>query len=348
MSKGRVSLNTPGVLNRRRLSAAAAVIAAMMSLAACGSSSNSTSSSKEAGTSSSGSSASTGGSKLMILEFSFPCGLNETIAKACAGAKAAAKALPPGYKLQIKTGVDIADNTAFNNLIQTSLQLHPGAVMVFPAGPAAQTPILNRACDQGVKVVILGSPAKGVKCQSTLVGQDDAEAGALVGRWLVKHPTKSKEVGIVTQPPGEFTSTDNRVKGFTQAVEAGGYKVVATAITDLTLDKTRTEVTNMLTAHPNIGAIFSANGPMGQGTSQALRKKPGIVHVTLDFDSTNVKPLLNGSLGAVTDSHAYDFGKLAVETTVKVLQDKQVPPKVNTPLSVVDKTNVKQVASSQQ
>jgi len=343
VSKATSRVNTHAVWNPRRAAFVAVIATVGMLVAACGGGSSS-SSSTQAGTGSSAKSASSGGSKLMLLEMSFPCALNEPIQEVCAGAKAAQ--LPPGYKLQIKTGVDIADNTAFNNLIQTSLQLRPNVLIVFPAGPAAQTPVLNQACAKGVKVVILGSPAEGVKCQSTHVGQDDIEAGALVGRWLVKHPPKSKEVGIVTQPPGEFTSTDNRVKGFTQVVTAAGFKVVATAITDLTLDRTRTEVTNMLTAHPKIGAIFSANGPMGQGTSQALKGRHGIEHVTLDFDSTNVKPIENGSLSAVTNSHAYEFGKLAVETAVKVLQGERVPPKVNGPLSIVDKANVQQELKS--
>ena len=32
----------------------------------------------------------------------------------------------------------------------------------------------------------------------------------------------------------------------------------------------------MLTAHPKLGAVFSANGPMGDGTEQALKKMTGL------------------------------------------------------------------------
>jgi ABC-type sugar transport system substrate-binding protein len=329
----------------RRWTAAAAAAALCAGLAACGDAGKDDATG--ASPSVAGSSKSASGHKLILMEMSFPCGLNEGISKYCEGAKAAK--LPAGYELQIKTGVDIADNTAFNNLIQTSLELKPAGLIVFPAGPAAQTPTLNRACDQGVKIIILDSPAEGVKCQSALVGMDHTETGALVGRWLAEHAQGSKEVGIVTQPPGQFTSTDNRVKGFKKAAEAGGLKVVATAVTDITLDKTRTQVTNMLTAHPDIGAIFSANGPMGQGTTQALKAAKAfgrIAHVTLDFDSTNVKQLKAGELSAVTNEHPFEIGRIAVETMVKVLEGESVPATVTTPQSVVDKTNVDQAAGT--
>src|SRR3954451_17369062 len=114
----------------------ALVIAASLTLTACGGGGSRASTSIG--------SAGQAGSKLIIFALSFPCGLNEGTAGMCAGAKAAGKELPPGYQLRIKTGVNYADNQAFNNLIQTSLQLKPAGMIVFPAGPAAQTPVMNQ------------------------------------------------------------------------------------------------------------------------------------------------------------------------------------------------------------
>src|SRR6185436_14107049 len=188
--------------------------------------------------------------KQIVLELSFPCGLNEYATNLCEGARDAARELPAGFGFDIKTGVNYSDNVAYNNLIQTSLQLRPAGLILFPAGPAAQTPIINRACDEGVKIIIIDSPATGVRCQSSFIGADHEQLGVESGRWLIEHPPAGKEVGVVTQPPGEYASTDARVEGFTDTVEAAGYRVVATAVTDLSLDRTRTGVTNMVTAHP--------------------------------------------------------------------------------------------------
>lgn len=277
--------------------------------------------------------------KQIVFGLSFPCGLNEYSTLLCQGVEDAAEDLPSGYSLEIKTGVNYADNVAFNNLLQTSLQKQPAGLIVFPAGPAAQTPVLNDACEEDVAVIIIDSPAEGVECQEGFVGADHEDLGASVGKWLLEHPPASKEIGIVTQPPGQYASTDARVKGFTDVVEAAGYTVAATVTTDLSLDKTRTVVTNMVTANPELGAVFSANGPMGQGTAQALKGHPEIVQLTLDGFVEDAKLVASGEVGANGAQNPYQMGQLAVQSMVKVLDGDDIPEVKYTTSLVVDQTN---------
>jgi ribose transport system substrate-binding protein len=315
----------------------------LSSMAALALSSCSSSTGQHAATSGPGGSS---GSKPILAELSFPCGLNDYAKQLCAGATAAGKQLPSGYTVQIKTGIDYGDITAYNSLIQTSMQLKPAGLIVFPNGPAAQTPVLNQACDQGIKVIIMDSPANNVKCQSSFVGANHLQLGVEDGKWLIAHPPASKEVGIVSLQPGQYQSNDDRVKGFTQTVEAAGYHVVATVVTDNSLDKTRTEVANMITAHPNLGAVFSANSPMAQGTIQALHGHPQIEHLTVDGNLSDIPAILNGSISADAAQDPYAQGQLAVQYMVKVIQGQSVPAKTYTPYKVVDKTNAAAFQSS--
>jgi ABC-type sugar transport system substrate-binding protein len=319
---------------RCNLLAAAASAVLGLAVAACSSSANSSGGPNHGGTSAAGS-----GSKLILVELSFPCGLNDYAKQLCAGATAEGTRLPAGFKVQIKTGINYADVTAYNSLIQTSMQLNPAGLVIFPNGPAAQTPVLNQACDKGIKVIIMDSPATGVKCQSSFVGADHHQLGVLDGKWLIAHPPASKEVGVVTLQPGQYQSNDARVKGFTETVEAAGYRVAATAVTDLSLDKTRTEVANMLTAHPNLGAVFSANSPMAQGTMQALKGQPGIVHLTVDGALTDIPSILNGSITADAAQDPYAQGVLAVRYMAQAIQGQTVPAQTYTPAQIVDKTS---------
>src|SRR5262245_14584760 len=55
--------------------------------------------------------------KLILFEMGFPCSLVGGVQELCNGVAAAAKHLPHGYKVQIKTGTNYTDTTAFNNLI---------------------------------------------------------------------------------------------------------------------------------------------------------------------------------------------------------------------------------------
>jgi ABC-type sugar transport system substrate-binding protein len=325
-------------LRSRRWVTGALIMATGLALAACSSTHASTSST--AG----------GGSKLILFELSFPCGLNDYASQLCAGVRAEAKTLPPAYKVEVKTGVDYSDVSAYNSLIQTSMQLHPAGMILFVNGPAAQTPFINQACAQHVKMILVDSPATGVKrgCQSSFIGADHYQLGVEDAKWLIAHPPAngSKQVGIVTQPPGEYASTDARVRGFTQTITAAGYQVVATAVTNLSLDTTRTEVTNMVTAHPDLGAIFSANGPMGDGTVQALKNNHRIVQLTLDGFLNDIPSIINGTISADAAQDPYAEGKTAVHYMAEVLQSKKIPALTYTPSEVVSKESAKAYLSA--
>ncbi|MEU6643354.1 sugar ABC transporter substrate-binding protein [Saccharomonospora sp. NPDC046836] len=277
--------------------------------------------------------------RLIVFALSFPCELNDYATRLCDGVNAGASELPSGYRVDIKTGVNYGDNVAFNNLIQTSSQLQPAGLIVFPSGPAAQTPVLNQACDKNIKVIVIDSPADGVKCQSSFVGANHEQLGTLAGEWLVSHPSPTKNVGVVTLPPGQYTSNDDRVKGFTQTVEANGYRVVATVTTDLSLDSTRRGVANMLTAHPDLGAIFSANTQIGQGTLQALKDNSQVVQLTADGSLTNVPNILDGTVSADAAQDPYGMGRTAVQYMARVIQGEQVPETTYTRAGIVDRTN---------
>lgn len=318
------------------LIAASLAVAACVALAACGSS-------DEGGSSTTGGSSS-GGSKLIVATMGFPCSLNDFAKSLCDGFKAGEAALPAGYRFELKTGTDFADQNAYNNIIQTSTQLNPGGLIVFPGGPAAQVPVLKQACDKNIKIIIIDNPVEGLgDCQSSYIAANHEQLGRDVGKWLTERAPASKEVGIVTLPPGQVSSNDDRVKGFKQAVEAGGFKVVATVPTDLSLDKTRTQVTNMLTAHPNIGAIFSANDQMGYGTAQAVANSShkDVLQLTIDGALDAVKRIPDGlAVNAAQDP--FFAGKQSVLNMAKLLEGEKVAPVIYAPSKLIDETNAKE------
>jgi ribose transport system substrate-binding protein len=310
-----------------------AVVAASMVLAACGSSDS------DSGTTAGGTSEQ--GSRLIIGLMGFPCSLNDFSKSLCEGFEAGGEALPPGFRFQLKTGTDFADQTGYNNLIQTSTQLDPGGLIVFPGGPAAQVPSLKQACAKDIKIIIIDNPVNGLgDCQSGYIAANHGQLGEDVGQWLADHAPASKEVGIVTLPPGQAASNDDRVNGFKKAVEAAGFKVVATVVTDLSLDRTRTQVTNMLTAHPNLGAIFSANDQMGYGTAQAVRGAGNtkVLQLTIDGALDAVRRIPDG-LAVDAAQDPYFAGRQSVLNMAKILQGGSVPAVVYEESQLVDETN---------
>jgi len=317
------------------------VLAVMVSLmvAACGSDSDGGGSTGAGSTGGSGET----GSKLIIYEVGFPCGLNDYTTQLCNGIKDTAKTLPAAYRVEIKTGVDYKDAAALNNQIQTSLELKPAGLLVFATGPAAHTPMLKRACEQGVKIITIDVGVDGLgDCLSSHIGADNTAMGESVARWLLERPALGKEVGVVNFPPGQIPASDQRVKGFTDAVKAAGYDVVAEVSTQLSLDDTRTQVTNMLTANPNLSVIFAANSIIGSGVRQALKGDRDVTLLAVDGVLDDVPHILDGTIGAEAAQAPYLEGKLAVEYMVTVLEGKRVPRLTYTPSKVIDKTNAEE------
>ena len=105
------------------------------------------------------------------------------------------------------------------------------------------------------------------------------------------------------------------------------------------LDQTRTLVTNLLTAHPNVSAIFSANGPIGDGTAQALLNNHKVVQLTTDGALSDIPSIENGTVSVDAAVDAYADGTLALQYMTKVIQGQSVAPLAYTPSEVVDKTN---------
>lgn len=280
--------------------------------------------------------------KLIVFTLPFACSLNSYGHQLCAGVQAEAKKLK-GFKVQIKTGTNYADTTAYNNLLQTTYQLKPAGVVGFVDGPDANTPTLLAGCKAGIKVVLIDSPAKGMgKCQSSFVGSDHYGMGVADAKYLVKHPPSgcSKKFGVVTQAPGEFASTDARVSGFEKTMKAAGWKLVGTAISNDVADQIQSDVTNMITAHPDLCAVFGANGGEGDGAIPALASHPHIALVTLDGDTAGLQGLKSGKVLADTVQDPYAEGRLAVQNLAKVINGQKVQATVYTPMEVVTKANV--------
>jgi ribose transport system substrate-binding protein len=280
--------------------------------------------------------------KLIAFTLPFACGLNSYGEQLCAGVQAEAKKLQ-GFKVEIKTGTNYADTTAYNNLLQTTYQLKPGGVIGFVDGPDANTPTLLAGCKAGIKVVLIDSPAKGMgKCQSSFVGSDHYGMGVADAQYLIKHPPSgcSKQFAVATQPPGEFASTDARVSGFEKTMKKAGWKLVATSANDDVLNDVQTAVTNVITAHPTLCAVFGANGGEGDGAIPALASHPGIALVTLDGDTAGLQGIKNGTVLADTVQDPYAEGRLAVENLAKVIEHQKVPAVVYTPMEVVTKANL--------
>ena len=327
-------------------SSAVCVMLAALAIGGCGSSSSSSSSGGKSSSTTTAAASAGGGSKSIFLMMPLPCATSAYFADLCSGAQYEAKSDPPGIHFALKAVPYNADAQPAIDEIQTILLEHPAVMATLPLGKQ-EVPMLDTAAARGTKVVFVDSDLPGFAHTLTFIGTDNLAAGQAAGKWLVANGSKatSKTVALVLNQPG-IASTDARAQGFKQVVEGAGWKVVAAeptvssgAIVNCDTNAARSLVTNYLTAHPNLGAVFNVCDLDAAGTALALKAagKLSVFNVGVDGTPQGVELILHhqGYEADVAQS-PYLEGIAAVKAMVAAAKGQPVQPRIVTPLCTVD------------
>ena len=135
-----------------------------------------------------------------------------------------------------------------------------------------------------------------------MVGEHDYDAGYPIGEYAAK--AGLKKAIIITGKRGD-TTHEARVKGFTDAFEKGGGKVIDVGWGCNTLSDGVQKADDLLTAHPDVDCIYGSNGDFGLGALQALKKHTNVkakMYIT-DLDPGVLTGLKSGDVAAANGAH---------------------------------------------
>ena len=99
---------------------------------------------------------------------------------------------------------------------------------------------------------------------------------------------------------------------------------------------------NILTAHPNIKAVFASNDNMALGAVEALKSADALKDVMVvgfDANPDAAASILAGEMTATIAQNPYNMGAFAIENAIKALNGETIPQVVDTGTQVVDKEN---------
>jgi simple sugar transport system substrate-binding protein len=166
----------------------------------------------------------------------------------------------------------------------------------------------------------------------------------LAGTWLSQHVPAGSKIGVLQGRLGN-PSLDDRVKGL-KATLGSAISVVAEPATDCDQTKGLNAAQDMLTAHPDISAIYGACGPPIIGALQAIKaagKQPGsIVVVGFDASPDEITAIKAGDEAGSVAQFPAKMGSLGIDTAVKAAKGESVPSSVDTGTAMVTKDNVAQ------
>jgi ribose transport system substrate-binding protein len=255
-----------------------------------------------------------------------------------AGAEEAARAEPDVRLVVVapEREVNIDQQVA---ILEDQITRGVSAIAVAPAGAAEIVPVLERAKAAGIPVIVFDTDVNWAG-KLSFVGSDNKHAGQLAGDFIVKSLGGQGKVAVIRGILGVSTHED-RLTGFRDAIaKAPGIQCVAVQPANSERAFGMAVMENLLTAYPDLKAVFATNDQMALGAVEAiaahnLAGKVAIVGV--DATSEGVRAVQDGRLAADVAMHPEALGSNAVKAAIAAARHQTVAAKIETGESLVTK-----------
>ncbi len=216
-------------------------------------------------------------------------------------------------------------------------------IAITPTSPAVSR-ALDQAIKQGVKVVLMDNDIPTWKNKASVVATNNYKGGLLAGKWLATKLKAGDTLGILEGVPG-VPALDDRVKGMLAGLGPvrSKIKVVSKLRTDCDQTKGATAAQTMLTANPELTALYAACGPPVLGALQSIKnagiKPADIIVVGFDALPDEVAQIRAGNQDGSVAQFPAKIGSLGIATLYNAVKGKKVPRNVDTGTAFVTKAN---------
>jgi ribose transport system substrate-binding protein len=245
-------------------------------------------------------------------------------------------------KVTIGAGRERTASDEVIGMLEDAIAKNVDAIAIDGSDNAPLLPALKRVIAAKIPLVLFDAPADQLKGQyATFIGTDNAAGGKAAGEWLKGKLSGGGKVGVLECVVGHPV-TVARVKGFQAGLAGGGpFKIVARLEAGCDREKGRKAMEDMLTAHPDLDAVFSTSDTQTLGAIEALKaahKDP--MFVSFDAQPEAVDAIKAGNiLDASSGWSARTLGSEAVKAAIAAARGEKVPPSRLVPVTVIDKTN---------
>lgn len=242
------------------------------------------------------------------------------------------------FMLAPQSGSDIEGQMG---MIQDVLTQDVDAIILSTHDENAAAPLVERAVEQGVAIIIVNSdipnfptPVHGV------VGYSQRNGTYAEGQYIIEMFDGEAKVGVLEGLPG-YHSTE-RIGGYLDAfADYPGMEVVATLPTEWNVETGNTAMMDMLQAHPEIEVVITANDYIAIGAALAAEAlgRDDVAIFGNDGDTTGLEEIAAGKWDATVNTTPYLMGRVALQVTMDCLEGVYPGGWVETPTVVVDASN---------
>ena len=232
----------------------------------------------------------------------------------------------PGVEIVFGQGASATDIEGQIALIESMVTNGVQGIALTPVDPTVAT-ALDKAIESGVKVVLMDNNIPDWEGRTALATTDNYAAGKIAGGYLKTVLKDGDTLGILEGVPG-VPSLDDRVNGMMEGLEGVAVEIVGRGATNCTEELGISVAEDLLTANPELKAIYSACGPPAAGAARAITNAgiapDDIVLVGFDFCCGEAEALTAGTEDATVAQFPTKMAELGVDALVRSIRGEEV------------------------
>ena len=169
------------------------------------------------------------------------------------------------------------------------------------------------------------------------IASDNTAGGEMAGNYIAEKLGKGAKI-IQLEGIAGTSAARERGAGFAKAAQAHDFKILASQPADFDRSKGLNVMENLLTAQPEVQAVFAQNDEMALGTLRAIQAagKKDLVLVGFDGTDDGVKAVKGGKMAATIAQQPDKIGEIGVQTAAKVLKGETVEAAIPVELKIIN------------
>ena len=223
-------------------------------------------------------------------------------------------------------------------IIESMINQRVAGIAISPSDRTALVGVVEKAASAGIPVTVFDS---GIDTDNylTFVATDNEAAGVKAAETVNELLGGEGQVALVKHVPGS-ASTGRREIGFETALKERftGLQIVNQQYCMSDRARAMAVTEDMMTAHPELDAIFCSSEAGSVGAAQAVRARGMAGKIRLvgfDASPSLQKNLREGVIDALVVQDPFKMGFMGVETLVKKLAGETPPKHIDSPSRVV-------------
>lgn len=231
------------------------------------------------------------------------------------------------------------------NLVENAINRGVAGLVLAPSDPESLGPVVQRAYQSGIPVVIIDSALSDTYEDSyqAFLSTDNCAAGEQVAQRMIEEAGTEGKVAIMSYVAG-VGSEIGRVGCFTDYIEANSnLEIVGPYYSQSQMATALNQTTDVLSSNPDLVGIFGANEPTAVGMGRAITQagRAGDL-VALGFDGNEdlQQFVRDGVLDAIAVQGSFAMGEKGVNAVIDLINGEEVEDFINTGVVMVDQENI--------